>query len=53
MAEIHFWIGTINASGAENAPATVALLLLIGWGVKTFIKPSPDNDQPPQIILND
>jgi len=33
--------------------ATVALLLLIGWGVKTFIKPSPDNAQPPPIILND
>ena len=33
--------------------ATVSFLLLIGWGVKTFIKPSSDKAQPPPIILND
>ena len=32
--------------------ATVALLLLFGWGVKTYIKPPMDNPPPPS-AMND
>ena len=32
--------------------ATVALLLLFGWGVKTYIKPPMDN-LPPASAMND
>ena len=32
--------------------ATVALLVLFGWGVKTYIKPPMDNP-PPTSAMND
>ena len=32
--------------------AIVALLLLVGWGVKTYIKPPMDNP-PPASAMND